>query len=203
MRRRPRFSCSSFGPHPRAGSPSASQPSARAASNAAHVVAVARSAWRARAPSPAARCVSQASAASWNVAADRARRHGLFGEQVRRAHQHADLRAAGQRAAPRGPPPSPPSARRGRRPRRARSPRRRVRACASSEREQPLDLLLPEHEARARTHVAAALAPLEDEAPRALLRGTDRAARARARAGRSGMPSGPRARAPGRADPRR
>jgi hypothetical protein len=85
------------------------------------------------------------------------------GEQVGGAHQHADLGAArGQR----------------RRQRRHHRARARVVDAAGEQhrhlghrrvREQPLELRLPQREARARADVAAALAALEDEAARAVL----------------------------------
>jgi hypothetical protein len=85
-------------------------------------------------------------------------RDRLVGEQVRGAHQHADLGAA----------------RRQRRGHRGDHRRRAAVVDAAGEqhaqllgrrvREQPLDLQLPQREARARPDMAAALATLEDEA---------------------------------------
>jgi hypothetical protein len=94
---------------------------------------------------------------------DRARRHRLVSEQVGGAHQHADLGAArGQR----------------RRQRRHHRARARVVDAAGEQhrhlghrrvRQQPLELRLPQREARARPDVAAALAALEHEAAGAVL----------------------------------
>ena len=68
--------------------------------------------------------------------------------------------------------------------------------------EEHRDRLLPEHEARPRPDVPAALAPFEDEPPGAVLEVLRRAGRARGRGDRCESPR-LRARAPGRAGPRR
>ncbi len=93
---------------------------------------------------------------------DRAGRHRLLGEQVGRAHQEADLRAAHGEGG------------RERRDHRRRS--RVVDAAGEHHRQllgrlvlqQAIDELLPQHEAGARADVPAALPPLEHEAARAV-----------------------------------
>jgi hypothetical protein len=93
---------------------------------------------------------------------DRAALDGFVREQIRRAHEHADARALrGER-------------RRERRDHRGRSTivdaarEQHVELGHVLAREQALHLLLPQHEARARSDVTAALAAFEHEAARAV-----------------------------------
>ena len=112
---------------------------------------------------------SQSSTSCWNCRHDGAAGHRFLGEQIGGAHQHADTgpRAADER-------------RRHRRHHRgghgvvdaAREEQlRRSAASAAPAREQRVDHRAPQHEAVQRADVSAALAALEDEAPRTF-RGT-------------------------------
>ena len=197
IRSRPRLSCSSSAQRALGLDAGGLEPALRAREGLGRSRSR-RSGWRGPGAVSSSTVASHATATVLEGGLDRPARDRLLGEQVRGAHQHADLRArarpAGRRAAATiaaerasWMPPAKQHAR----------ARRRPSTC-----EQPLDLGVPQREARARADVAAALAALEDEAAGAVLEEPVQQARRRhVEVGRDARP--PPAARPGRAGRRR
>ena len=153
---------------PRPAAPSRQQaPAAPARTPRRTASGAARS--RARARSRAGPSARSASASSWKPAVIAPVSTASRGEEVGRAHQHADLPRRARPAARRPWRPSPPSGRRGCR-RRSRIVAVGERLAVERARASASTAWLPQDEARPRPDVAAALAPLEDEPARAVSR---------------------------------